>query len=137
MGTRSLTRIFDGDTVLVAMYRQYDGYLSGHGRDLANILGGKEMVNGFQSADQKAFNGPGCMAAAIIAGCKSGIGGTYIQAPDAEDEEFTYEIRNTTVGEGFGMTYNRPQIKVTNRGDVVFEGTVEEFCEAVMDPEYS
>lgn len=47
MGTRSLTFMSDecGD-VLVCMYRQFDGYMSGHGVELAEFLAGFPIVNG-------------------------------------------------------------------------------------------
>ena len=40
MGTRSLTTFIDNNTKeeIVVMYRQYDGYPGGHGRDLLNFL---------------------------------------------------------------------------------------------------
>ena len=48
MGTRSLTTFIDNDTKeeIVVMYRQFDGYPSGHGRDLINFLDGIKVVNG-------------------------------------------------------------------------------------------
>ena len=33
------------------MYRQFDGYPSGHGVELAQFLAGMVIVNGFQSDD--------------------------------------------------------------------------------------
>ena len=40
MGTRSITVVYDeyNDKPVVCMYRQFDGYPSGHGRELAEIL---------------------------------------------------------------------------------------------------
>ena len=39
MGTSSLTYIYDSEgEIIIIMYRQYDGYLSGHGSDLADFL---------------------------------------------------------------------------------------------------
>ena len=39
MGTRSLTFVYDEDgRKIINMYRQYDGYPSGHGKDLAESL---------------------------------------------------------------------------------------------------
>ena len=50
MGTRSLTVFNDEDGKEIAvMYRQFDGYPSGHGTELAEFLAGKKMVNGFNS----------------------------------------------------------------------------------------
>jgi hypothetical protein len=137
MGTRSLTKIYDGDTLLVTLYAQYDGYMSGHGKDLAEILQGKTLVNGYQSREQAAFNGPGCMAASIIAGLKKGIGGYYIQAPEDSDDyvDYVYTFRCNTEGTGFDMKYAGPTVTVTSYGDIVFAGTLPEFCDAAMAPE--
>ena len=48
MGTRSLTYIKDEytDKNIICMYRQYDGYPSGHGLDLAAFLNNFRVVNG-------------------------------------------------------------------------------------------
>ncbi len=38
MGTRSLTILCGRDAEIAVLYRQYDGYPEGHGRELAEIL---------------------------------------------------------------------------------------------------
>jgi hypothetical protein len=38
MGTRSLTFVYEENKPVVNMYRQYDGYIEGHGRELAEFL---------------------------------------------------------------------------------------------------
>ena len=35
----------------MCIYRQYDGYPSGHGHELAQFLGSKTLVNGFGGVD--------------------------------------------------------------------------------------
>ena len=47
MGTRCLTFVYDeaGDPLL-NMYRQFDGYMSGHGAELAEFLHDRKLVNG-------------------------------------------------------------------------------------------
>ena len=47
MGTRSLTFVYDGKEPMINMYRQYDGYPQGHGKELADFLNSGTMVNGF------------------------------------------------------------------------------------------
>ena len=47
MGTRSLTFVYDGDKPIINMYRQFDGYLEGHGLELAEFLMSGESVGGF------------------------------------------------------------------------------------------
>ena len=106
MGTRSLTRIFNTykdekknkqvKEQLVNMYRQYDGYPSGHGTELADFLKGGKVVNGIGSRDEKQilFNGAGCLAAQMIAHFKDGAGGFYIEPITAKNcgQEYEYEV---------------------------------------------
>jgi hypothetical protein len=137
MGTRSITKIYDGTMLLVTIYRQYDGYMAGHGKDLAAILEGKTIVNGLPgSADtSKLFNGAGCMAASIIAGLKTGAGGIYIQAASDLDDnmvDYVYKVRTGLQGVGWDAKPTAPTITVTSYGRTVFEGSVEEFCDATV-----
>jgi hypothetical protein len=81
MGTRSMTIFLDSNQEVVRIYRQYDGYPSGHGVELAKLCD-KTIVNGF--SDPKWLtqaNGVGCLAAQVIAGLKTGIGNVYIEPP--------------------------------------------------------
>jgi len=103
MGTRSLTRVFNTykdeknnkqvKEQLVNMYRQYDGYPSGHGEELADFLNGGKVVNGI-GGDKNVFNGAGCLAAQMIAHFKNGAGGFYIEPITAKDcgQEYEYEV---------------------------------------------
>jgi hypothetical protein len=99
MGTRSLTRfieVIDGvEKPLTCVYRQYDGYPSGHGKELADFLMSGTMVNGYGGSDERQFNGIGCLAAQFISDFKDGAGNIYIYEPNAIDcgEEYIYEIR--------------------------------------------
>ena len=81
MGTRSITVVYDeyNDKPVVCMYRQFDGYPSGHGRELAEILKDRVIVNGFGLNEKtKVSNGMGCLAATIVASFKTEIGGFYL-----------------------------------------------------------
>ena len=107
MGTRSLTRVFEKweDTKgkeqrqpIVCMYRQYDGYPSGHGQDLAQFLEPFTIVNGIGLDDKrKIANGMGCLAAQLIAHFKDCPGNIYLYATDTKDcwQEYEYEIEKT------------------------------------------
>ena len=76
MGTRSTTKILDEQgNHLVTLYRQFGGYPTGHGQDLATFISGRAIVNGFglgMTAKTHA-NGMGCLAAQIITALKGGI----------------------------------------------------------------
>jgi hypothetical protein len=77
MGTRSTYRIIeqykqeDGsiqDNNLVLVYRQYDGYPTGHPLETAEWLSTAKVVNGLgMNETQLVFNGAGCLAAQLIA----------------------------------------------------------------------
>ena len=70
MGTRSLT-VFNNEmdnSEIVVLYRQYDGYPTGHGRDLLSFLNNMEIVNGISNTEKRRIaNGMGCLSAQIVA----------------------------------------------------------------------
>ncbi|MEO8168300.1 MAG: hypothetical protein ABI623_08635, partial [bacterium] len=96
MGTRSLTVVVEDDGAeICTLYRQMDGYPTGHGSDLKQFLDGFAVVNGYGSSDPpKAANGMGCLAAQIIAHFKEGIGNFYLYPSGTRDcgEEYIYTI---------------------------------------------
>lgn len=124
MGTRSLTHIKDenGRKTLLTLYRQMDGYPTGMGKDLKDILAPLQLVNGY-SGDRPQANGMGCAAAQIVAGLKDGVGSVYIYPTNSKDcwEEYTYTIR--AAGETFRLT-------VQCGGDKIYDGLIADF-----DPE--
>ena len=79
MGTRSLTYVYTDKSPVVCMYRQFDGYPTGHGAELAEFLNGFQIVNGYGEAKPKLANGMGCLAAQMIAHFKVGTGGFYLE----------------------------------------------------------
>ena len=143
MGTRSLTHVKDdvwedGETpqTILTIYRQMDGYPSGHGKDLADFLSGFAVVNGFGGGEpRKAANGMGCLAAQLVKELKDGIGSIYVYRPDASDcgEEYVYTVyRDGTRRSGGGVNLKVEDIHGgwadhprTTR--VLFDGPVEEF----------
>ena len=102
MGTRSLTTFVEtykdnsGKKVkneIVTMYRQYDGYMEGHGKDLADFLAGGKLVNGIGMDDKVVFNGMGCLSAQVVAHFKDGAGGFYLQRANKNSgEEYRYKV---------------------------------------------
>lgn len=111
MGTRSLTVVFEPaaegidwqtkepwswpESEIAVMYRQYDGYISGHGHELAEFLANKRVVNGLGSDTTTVFNGMGCLMASVVAHFKTRAGDFYLHAAGTRDigEEYIYEIR--------------------------------------------
>ena len=123
MGIRSTTKIIDERGItLVNIYRQYDGDLDGHGQELAKFLQGKEMINGINGQSMaQAANGMGCLAAQIVAHFKVGIGGFYLESPNAT-EDFDYEVK---------LVKGELEITVREDGDAIFKGSPSEFLDAV------
>ena len=94
MGTRSLT-VFqksNGEEIVV-MYRQYDGYPTGMGKDLQDFLKGFTIVNGY-SETNKIANGMGCLSAQVIAELKDGCGNIYLYPAGTRDvwEDYIYTL---------------------------------------------
>ena len=138
MGTRSLTKVINTweDTngkkqrkPITCMYRQYDGYLDGHGQELAEWLSGYTIVNGIPSdKSEPMFNGMDCLAAQMFAHFKDGAGNIYCMHPDAKDcwEEYLYEISEGQYGsyEGILLTVYETHYKADT--EEIFHGTPEE-----------
>ena len=118
MGTRSLTYVYSEDTPLINMYRQFDGYPSGHGAELAEFLSGFEVVNGFGEVKPKLANGMGCLAAQLIANFKQSVGGFYIYAVTDNDcgQEYEYHVYEN-------------RVVVKDPTAVIFEGDYQSFAE--------
>jgi hypothetical protein len=95
MGTRCLTRVFKDDQEILCIYRQFEGYPSGHGVELAKFTASRPFVNGI-GENNEVFNGMGCYAAQLVSHLKGNeAGGIYIYAPGSTDvwEEYVYEVR--------------------------------------------
>lgn len=128
MGTRAITHIFDRDKLLVTIYRQYDGYPTGHGQDILDALAGRKLVNGIPvHADPATVtNGMGCAAALLIANLKGDLqaGGIYVYPPDATaKEDYTYTLVGDTMKPEDGI-----RLKVEDfTGAVRFDGLLQEF----------
>lgn len=132
MGTRSLTYVYDGETPIMCMYRQFDGYLSGHGQELANFLNELTVGNGISGKpDLFTFaNGMGCLAAQMIVCFKKTPGGFYIYPVDLNQDcwqDYEYHVYED-------------KVVVKNPTEVIFEGSWDNFhsfcyedeCEANM-----
>ena len=138
MGTRSITRVqIDGKT-LISVYRQYDGYISGHGKDLAKFLENRRIVNGIRPGEEmNVFNGPGCLASNLVSFLKEGeigkAGNIYIYPTDADDEEYSYDINIKTQQRGaYHIEYEPiPYITVRSCVQDLFSGTSKEYLNYV------
>lgn len=105
MGTRSLTIVYDNyrgedDQIIqrpiINLYRQYDGYPSGHGTELAEFLTQfAAITNGIAVGEtRKTANGMGCLAAQIVAHFKDGPGQFYLHSVDQTEcgQDYEYHV---------------------------------------------
>jgi hypothetical protein len=147
MGTRSLTHFIERykevskdkrrkpkvkDTEIVVMYRQYDGYPSGHGIQLAEFLSKGRLVNGISATENElVFNGMGCLTAQVVANFKEGAGNIYLHTAGTKDcwEEYDYYVI------GDDETKELTLKCVGYGGKVLFEGTPKEFIEQLEEIE--
>jgi hypothetical protein len=141
MGTRSLTFVYDGETPIINMYRQYDGYPTGHGAELAEFLTPFTLVNGLgMNDDRKIANGMGCLAAQLIAHFKQTPGGFYIHpVTDTEcGQDYEYHIYKDAEGLRVRITdrgCNMFGLTMSDKNDAIFDGTLSEFTEFCTEKE--
>lgn len=121
MGTRSLTRVNDGGAPIINMYRQFDGYPDGHGKQLFEFLDGMVVVNGYNSSTpKKAANGASCLAAQLVSKFKTEIGGFYLYPVTStdcgQDYEYVVDVNDGAI-----------TVKVSDYRDELFSGDVAAF----------
>ena len=119
MGTRSLTLIYktepynvfvlgNAPELIVNIYRQYDGYPSVHGLELAEILTAPGEPNGIE-----------CMAASIVAGLKTKPYNVYL-----------YSVNTREVGQDYEYHVYEKSVKVIDMNQaskIMFEGSWKDF----------
>ena len=148
MGTRSLTTFIETyqdengkehKEKIVTMYRQYDGYPTGHGMELAEFLASGKLVNGF-GLDTRTlqFNGMGCLSAQVVAHFKEGVGGFYLYRGGTTNcgEEYRYEVIGNS-RDGITLVvkevgYINKKLEYVNRTRTIFKGTPKEFLESEL-----
>ena len=141
MVTRSLTFVYSESksgekaTPIMNMYRQYDGYPSGHGAELAEFLSGGRLVNGLSGmGKEKQFNGMGCLAAQMVANFKDGAGSFYLYPVTTTDcgQDYEYHIRNIDGQFKIDVYYcgcNLFGMSSDYESEVVFSGSLPEFID--------
>ena len=122
MGTRSLTFVYSDGAPVVCMYRQFDGYPTGHGHDLAEFLSRFEAItNGIRVGDtRKIANGMGCLAAQMVGAFKTEAGNFYLYPTNTKDAGQEYEYR---------VYVDRVEVKETWADKRIFKGTWAEFTD--------
>lgn len=129
MGTRSITEVrssWDGGDweTNAVIYRHWDGYPSGHGKDLYKFLEDLVVVNGLRGdAPETHVNGPGRLAARLVAYLQdNGHDPDLVGRVVSMGQEFHYRIDIP-----FGFNGGDIQLTVFGRDATIFEGSVEDF----------
>jgi hypothetical protein len=92
MGTRSTTKIYEDGRLLLALYKQYDGYPDGWGQELKDFLHKGIFVNGIRrTEDFLQFNGIGDFVLLLVKEFKEGTGELYATTEENE-QEYNYII---------------------------------------------
>jgi hypothetical protein len=135
MGTRSHTYIYEDGEPLLCMYRQYDGYLSGHGAELAEFLSDIKLVNGLGTDSSGVANGAGCLAAQMIAHFKTEPGNIYMVSTNGSDEDidYVYKVHIDYIPESVPSIGSVVTVEVRGYREK-FSGSVEQFV-AYCEPE--
>jgi hypothetical protein len=144
MGTRSLTYVYDetGEKI-INLYRQFDGYPTGHGQELAEFLNSGHVVNGLSMSGMSKeiqFNGSGCLSAQLVAHFKKESGGFYLYPTSVEDCGQDYEYHIFLDGEiyvkimdcGFNV-FGQTQ---DDTYEPLFEGNLEQFTKYCAKEQY-
>ena len=145
MGTRSLTFVYEkyGEVQkpVVNMYRQFDGYPTGHGAELAEFLNNGELVNGLGvERNQLQFNGMGCLAAQMLSHFKKESGGFYIHPTDVRDcgQDYEYHVsekKNGLYVEVYYCGCNFFGVSSGEESKLIFQGYLKEFTEFCKEKE--
>ena len=125
------------------MYRQFDGYPTGHGAELAEFLNGGRLVNGLsatKTVKEVVFNGMGCLAASMVAYFKQTPGGFYIHPVEVTDcgQDYEYHVYDKS-GKLYIEVYycgcNMFGVSSSETHELVFKGNLKEFTEFCKEKE--
>lgn len=146
MGTRSLTVFLSewDQKEIVVMYSQYDGYPTGHGKELQEFLNEFVVVNGLTNNDPpKTANGMGCLAAQVIAHFKKEMESIYLYPAGTRDvgEEWVYTVYKLDKGVGLRVQSGCVTafgISGTSQCDmdILYDGPVENFDPELVEKRY-
>ena len=144
MGTRSLTFVYEKygqvQKPVINMYRQFDGYPTGHGAELAEFLNGGRLVNGLDGIGKGLqFNGMACLAAQMVSHFKKESGGFYLHPTDVTDcgQDYEYHVflkKDELYIEVYNCGCNFFGVSGDSR-DLEFKGTLKQFTKFCKEKE--
>jgi hypothetical protein len=146
MGTRCLTFVYEKygqvQKPVCNMYRQFDGYPTGHGAELAEFLNGGRLVNGLihtETPEEMVYNGMGCLAASMVSHFKQTPGSFYIYSTDERDcgQDYEYHIFNKDglYIEVYNCGCNFFGVSGSDKHEMIFGGYLKEFTEFCKEKE--
>ena len=122
MGTRCLTFVYDNKLPILNLYRQFDGYPSGHGQELGEFLKNLEITNGIakETKGKRTANGMGCLAAQLVSHFKNSVGGFYIHSTESKDcgQDYEYHVSNNFI-----------TVKKFSNEEILYSGNWKNFSE--------
>ena len=121
------------------MYRQFDGYPTGHGAELVDFLTKGKLVDGLPMGNKEiVFNGMACLAAQLVAYFKDEAGGFYLHPTDVTDcgQDYEYHIydKDGLYIEVYNCGCNFFGMSDDSR-DLEFKGSLIEFTEFCKEKE--
>jgi hypothetical protein len=122
------------------MYRQFDGYPTGHGAELAEFLNGGRLVNGLDGIGKELqFNGMACLAAQLVSHFKKESGGFYLHPTDVTDcgQDYEYHVflkQDELYIEVYNCGCNFFGVSGDSR-DLEFKGTLKQFTKFCKEKE--
>lgn len=122
------------------MYRQFDGYPTGHGAELAEFLNGGRLVNGLNGIGKELqFNGMACLAAQMVSHFKKESGGFYLHPTDVTDcgQDYEYHVflkKDELYIEVYNCGCNFFGVSGDSR-DLEFKGTLKQFTKFCKEKE--
>jgi hypothetical protein len=104
MGTRSTTKVYENGKLILALYKQYDGYPNGWGKELLEFINSGIFVNGINESKlprnkSYMFNGIGDFALQLVCHFKEGSGGMYATT-EGDSQEYNYKIEYNNKPDG-------------------------------------
>jgi len=129
MATRaSIKFVNKNNQTLVTVYKHHDGYPSGLGQDILNIVSNKPITNGITGRPSlgESFNGFGCLVASFISLMKDRVGDIYIEHESHfgdMSEDYLYTIQE--------QPDNSVKVFVSSTYDDSLESDLEKLLEQV------
>lgn len=127
MGTRSTIVFKANDKPVLTLYKQFDGYINGLGKEIAHFLKEVKLVNGipYGKENELIANGIGDLALLFVKEMKEHSGNLYaIPYEKFGVESYNYQIEGKT--DEFDADIIE-RIVVTKDGDVIFDGSLKDY----------